>query len=213
MPSLGGLQMTDAVYVSPTSIRVTFSTTYDDQLYQLYAGRKLIGSTGDLSERAITAQLQPSLYPQHLCIVAVDPANRFTDYGDLLPKRPYNRVRIRFTTSASPSDMKFLDVLGADEPGGDPETLIERVPFDVDRQYEVLTPPLPGTGNWPFQVKGRDDKPSGDTDSPGNVGPALDLDEDVLAYPPDVVMAGPNSPRFTVTIESGVATAFFTPQF
>ena len=209
MPFLGGLRMLDAAYTSPTAIRVTFSTTYTDQLYQLYAGRLLIGSTGDLSERAITGQLVPSLYPQHLTIVAVDPAERFTDYGDDLPKRPYNRVRLRFTTSGSPSDIEFLDVVGATVPDGavDPDNLIERVLFDIDRQYEVLTPALPGTGNWAFEVFARDDKPAD-----GNAGASLALDTDVLAYPPDVELAGDGT-RFSVVIEAGELVASFTPQF
>ena len=209
MPSLGGLRMLDAVYTSPTAIRVTFETTYDDQLYQLYAGRMLIGSTGDLDERAITGQLVPSFYPQHLTIVAVDPAERFTDYGDDLPKRPYNRVRLRFTTSGSPSDIKFLDIEAAEEPDGAVVSgnRIGRLLFDTDRQYEFLTDPLPGTGNWAFEVFARDDKPAD-----GNAGASLALDTDVLAYPPDVELAGDGT-RFSVAIEAGELVASFTPQF
>lgn len=209
MPSLGGLRMLDAFYTSPLAIRVTFETTYDDQLYQLYAGRLLIGATGDLAERAITGQLVPSLYPQHLCIVAVDPEDRLIPLGDDLPKRPYNRVRIRFTTSASATDIKFLDVVGSTEPDGavDPDNLIERVIFDIDREYEVLTPPLPGTGNWDFEIFARDDKPAD-----GNTGASLALSEDVLAYPPDVELQ-PDGSRLTVSVDTGVATIGFTPQF
>mgnify|MGYP007083424885 CR=1 FL=1 len=210
MPFLGGLRILSIVYPSPLAVQVTFATTYTDKLYQLYAGRKRIGATGDLAERAIVAQLQSSFYPQHIAIVAVDPADRLLDLGDELPKRPYNRVRIRFTTDSSPSDMEFLDVTGADEPGGEvnPDNLIERVPFDIDRQYEILTPPLSGSGVWPFKVAGRDNKPVG-----GNAGPALDLEATVLAYPPDVAMTSADGPRFSVAIDAGVATATFTPQF
>lgn len=210
MPSLGGLRILTAAYNGDTSIRVTFETTYADQLYQLYAGRLLIGATGDLSERSIVGQLVPSLYPQHLAIVAVDPAQRLTDYGDDLPKRPYNRVRIRFTTSGSASDIKFLDVVGSEVPNGVvvADNLIERVLFDTDRQYEVLTPPLPGTGNWDFEVFSRDDKPSD-----GNTGAALALTADVLAYPPDVALSEATGARLTVSVAAGVATIGFTPQF
>lgn len=209
MAFLGGLRILDATYLSPLALQVTFESVYTDKLYQLYAGRLRIGATGDLSERAVVGQLQPSLYPQHITIVAVDPADRLTDLGDDLPKRPYNRVRLRFTTSGSASDTKFFDVTGSTEPGGavDSGNLIDRIPFDIDRQYEVLTPPLPGSGEWDFEVFGRDDKPAD-----GNAGTALALSADVLAYPPDVAL-GDDGTRFRVEVSGGLATVTFTPQF
>lgn len=209
MAFLGGLRILDATYLSPLALQVTFESVYTDKLYQLYAGRLRIGATGDLSERAVVGQLQPSLYPQHITIVAVDPADRLTDLGDDLPKRPYNRVRLRFTTSGSASDTKFFDVTGSTEPGGavDDANLIDRIPFDIDRQYEVLTPPLPGSGEWDFEVFGRDDKPAN-----GNAGTALALSAAVLAYPPDVAL-GDDGTRFNVEVSGGLATVTFTPQF
>lgn len=209
-PFAGGLAIMSIVWVSPTAIRCVFTTTYGTTyLYQLYAGRIRIGSTFDGSERAVVGQLQPSLYPQEITLLAVDPAERLTDYGAELPLRPYNRVRLRFNTVGFASDTKYIDVTGSMEPGGavDDSNLINRVLYDVDRTYEVITPALSGTGNWDFEIFGRDDKPA-----EGNAGTALAVSADVLAIPPDVVLNSDGT-RLSVSVDSGVATITFTPQF
>lgn len=209
-PFAGGLAITSLSWLSPTAIRCTFTTTYGTTyLYQLYAGRIRIGSTFDGAERAIIGQLQPSLYPQEITLLAVAAAERLTDYGPELPLRPYNRVRIRFNTAGFPSDTKFIDITGSTEPGGavDDSNLIQRILYDVDRTYEVITPALSGTGNWDFEIFGRDDKPAD-----GNAGTALEVTADVLAIPPDVGL-GSDGTRLTVTVDGGVATVAFTAQF
>ena len=210
MAHLGGLAITRAEWLGTTALRVEFSTVDTGQLFQLYAGRKRIGVTSDVSERAVIGQLQPSLYPQHLTLVAVDPADKETDYGDELPKRPYNCVRLTFTISGWPSDAAFVDVVGSTEPGGavDQDNLLVRQPYDTDRVYTATTPALPGSGDWDFEVTGRDNRPSG-----GNEGPALELSANILAHPPDVALNESDGSRLSVSVAGGVATIGFTPQF
>lgn len=202
MALLGGFKITKAQWVSPTAIRVSFSTSYGTaHQYQLYAGRELIGATLSTSERSVTGQLKPSAWPQHLTIVAVDPAERLTDYGATLPPRPFNRVKLTFSTSSWPADAEFIEVTGGTEPGGsvDPNNLLARVLYDTDREYEITTPPLAGSGVWNFSVAGRDNRPGG-----GNLGTAATAQATVTAHPPDVALVGGN--RFSVAIEAGVAT-------
>lgn len=210
MAFLGGFTIDSVYWVGTTAIRVGFSTTYGTAyLYQLYAGRTRIGVTADPDERFVIGQMQPSLYPQHLTLVAVDPTDRFTDYGDDLPRRPFNRVRLRFSTSSWPADAKCLEVVGATEPGGavDQANVLTRILFDVDREYEYVTPALSGSGTWDFAVSGIDSRPGG-----GNEGSALSLSADVLAHPPDVTPQSDGS-RITFAVTAGAATIGFTPSF
>lgn len=210
MAYLGGFNLTSLSWAGTTAIRAAFTTTYGTSyLYQLYAGRKRIGVTADASDRVVLGQLQPSLYPQHLMLVAVDPADRFTDFGSQLPKRPFNTVRLRFSTSSWPADAKYIDITAGTVPGGavDSDNLLTRILFDVDRQYEYVTPALSGSGTWNFEVFGRDSRRS-----EGNAGTALALSADVLAHPPDVALSSSGS-RLTFSVAAGVATVGFTPQF
>ena len=201
-PYLGGFRITKTQWVGATAIRVDFESTYGSTYaYQLYVGRTRVGATPDQLSRSIVGQLQPSEWPQVLQIVAVDPLERFTDYGALLPKRPYNRVRLRFSTTAWPADSRYVEVIGGTEPEGAPDeaNLIDRQLFDTDREYLVTTPPLSGSGEWNFEARGRDGRPGG-----GNVGDPLSLSAEVLACPPDVALV--DGRRLSVAVEDGDAT-------
>lgn len=196
---LGGCRIVGAAWLGPATLRVRFVTTYSDRLYQLYAGRRLVGATAAADERAIVGPLVPSAWPEHLTLVAVEPADRLTDYGPTLPPRPYNRVRLRVAASGWPADSKYLEVTGGTEPGGavDPDNLIDRVLYDTDRTYAIDTDPLAGSGQWSFAVAG--------ADKLGNAGSALAVAASVVAYPPDVAMAADGS-RLTVSAAGGVLT-------
>lgn len=200
-PCLGGLRLTGATWLSPSTLRVRFTSTHGDAAcYQLYAGRTRIGDCA-AAGRAITASLAPSDWPEHLTLLAVDPAQRQTDYGSLLPLRPYNRARLAVTTVGW-TDAEFVDVLSGDAPGEavNNANRIERILFDENRTYRILTPPLPGTGTWNLAAVGRDTRPNG-----GNLGTPIALAVDVLAHPPDLI---PDSAgrRFALAIDEGVAT-------
>lgn len=205
-PYLGGTRITGAEWLSAAALAVRFTSTYGSTyLYQLYAGRSLAGTTASPTARQVVGQIAPSQWPQHLTLLAVEPSQRLTDYGALLPRRPYNKARLRFQTSGWPSDARSIDVLAGTTPGGavDADNRIARVPFDTNRQYAILTPPMPGSGQWNFEVIGRDD-----TLPEGNAGTALALSAQLLAHPPDVALASDGS-RFGVSIENQQATVTF----
>jgi hypothetical protein len=202
-PYMGGFQITSVGWLSAGAIAVRFSTSYgSDYCYQLYAGRTLIGTTKSGGARDVVGQLEPSTWPQHLTVLAVSPSNKWTDYGASLPLRPYNRVRLRFKTASWPADSRMIEVSAGTVVGGavDTDNVVARIPFDTDGDFEIFSPPMPGTGQWNFQIAGRDNRPND-----GNRGTALAVSANVLAHPPDVVLQDDDS-RFSVVVAGGEAT-------
>lgn len=205
-PYLGGFKIKAVGWVGPQAIIVVFSSTYGNSyLYQLYAGRTLIGVTRGPADRSLVANLGPSVWPQHLTLLAVEPANRLTDYGSFLPKRPYNKVKFRFSTSSWPSDTKLIELAAGTTPGGavDAANVLERIFYTSDGTFTIYSPPMPGSGTWNFEIAGRDNRPPD-----GNRGTALATSASVIAHPPDVVLQDDNT-RFSVSIASGTATVTF----
>ena len=77
---LGGMRILFIGWQGPSTIRVDFTSTYGvDYLYQLYAGRRLIGGTTTTGERFITAPLVPSDWPQWLQLVQLNHSQRYND--------------------------------------------------------------------------------------------------------------------------------------
>lgn len=206
-PYMGGFKITRVAWLGSQSISVVFTSTYGSSyVYQLYAGRTLIGVTSSATDRTVVGDLEPSLWPQHLTLLAVSPANRLVDYGLSLPLRPYNRVRFSFSTSSWPSDSKCIELSAGTAVGGavDVSNVVERIFFDTDRDFEILSPPMPGSGQWNFEIAGRDNRPPS-----GNRGTALAVNANVLAHPPDVVPNDDNT-RLAVSVAGGEATVTFT---
>lgn len=205
-PYMGGFSIDSIGWLSAQAIAVRITSTYGTSYcYQLYAGRTLIGVTKSASGRVIVGQLEPSDWPQHLTVLAVDPANKLTDYGQYLPPRPYNRVRFTFSTASWPADARMIELSTGTAVGGavDTANILERIPFSSDGIFEIYSPPMPGSGQWNFEVAGRDNRPN-----EGNRGTALAVSKTVLAHPPDVVLQEDGT-RFTVAIAAGEATITF----
>lgn len=206
-PYLGGLSITGGQWVGATSISVSFSTTWGTSyLYQLYAGRTLIGATSSRRQRKIVGQLVPTEWPQYLQVLAVAPADRDTDFGGSLPPRPYNRAKVHFTATAWPADSKTIEIRAGNSPGGavDPENVVARAVFNGNRAYELTTEPLEGSGAWSLEVVGRDGRLSG-----GNEGDALAVSVDVIATPPDVSLDPSTLRRFSAVCSGGVVSISF----
>lgn len=205
-PYLGGHRITQAEWVSPTALLVRFSSSWGTAYqYQLYAGRSLIGRTRATSDRQVIGQLQPTDWPQFLQVVAVEPSQRDTDYGSVLPEsRPYNKAKLSITTVGW-TDARLLQVAAGTEVEGavDWDNVIARELFDTNRAYEIITPPMPGTGEWNFGIRGVDDKALD-----GNAGTALELAATLASQPPDVVFQD-DLTRFTVDISSQTLTVGF----
>jgi hypothetical protein len=58
-PYFGGFQEIGSGKSGPNSVYVDIDTSYTDRLYQLYAGRTLIGCTVNTAQTRVTGQLQP----------------------------------------------------------------------------------------------------------------------------------------------------------
>lgn len=208
-PYLGGLEITHAAMIGPGLVRVEFASTYSsDYHYQLYCGRSLVGVTQSPAERAVSGGIIPSLYPEHITVLAVDPASRLTDYGSDLPDRPYNRVKLTVDTTGFPADTKLLEVTGSTEPGGavDTSNILATLPFDAAGVKSVITDPLSGSGTWSFEVAGRDN-----TAPDGNRGDPLELTAEILAYPPDLALQA-DGYRFSVESDGTDLTISFAAQ-
>lgn len=201
-PYLGGLRITAAAWLGPATLRVAYASEWAGLCHQLYAGRRLVGVSASTTARAIAAPFAAGAAPEHLAIAAVAPADRLVDFGPRLPRRPYARVRLAFEASGFPADAKFLDVTAGTAAGGavDPANLIARELYDADGAYEVLTEPMPGSGAWNFEVRGRDGRPPD-----GNLGDPLALSAAVLVYPPDVALR-PDGTRLDAAAAAGTLT-------
>jgi|GEM_PF-5900016 len=194
-PFLGGFKILGMAWLSSHALSVRFTTSYGSTYhYQLYAGRSLRGVTSSPLQRRVVGQVFPSKYPQEITLLAVDAAARLTDYGSLLPPRPYNKVKLGWDSLSWPNDAKFIDIVGGTIPGGAvvAGNLLGRIPFDISRTYSFTTKPLSGSGLWNFEVQGKDDKLDD-----GNAGTALAMNETVIAHPPDVPLNS-SGKRFSI---------------
>ena len=203
---MGGFTITAAHWLSSEELQVRFTSTYGStRYYQLYAGRSLVGVTMSREARSVIGTFKPSLWPQHITLLAVDSVDRLKDFGPGLPLRPYNKVKLRASAASYPADSEFLDVHAGTVPGGavDANNRIQRVKYDIDREYELFTDPLPGSGTWNFEIAGRDDRPPD-----GNLGTALAISQEIIAHPPDMPLDD-NGNRFSLSIASGTATFAF----
>lgn len=204
-PYLGGIEITAARAIGPDSFVVEFTSSYgSDYQYQVYVGRTLAGTTDNPSERSIVAQFEPSgspEWPEHVTLLAVDLGERDTDYGADLPPRPYNRVELTFDTTGIDADTKLIEVCSGAGPGdaADPANVVGSMLWDFEGEKEFITPQLAGSGEWEFEVAGRDG-----TFPDGNRGTALTITADVLAHPPDLLLV--DDERFTYEIAAGVLT-------
>lgn len=198
-PYLGGHRITGITPLSARTYRIAFASAWGTlYCYQLYSGRSLVGVSAVPAARYLVARIEPSDWPEPLQLLAVTPGNRATDYGAGLPPRPYNRVLIEFDAAAWPSDSKLIEVASGTTPGGavDPNNVVAKVTYDVDRRYSVLTPSRPGNGTWNLRLTGRDDL--------GNAGTSVDDSQHILTHPPDVDQV--NGERLDVAINAGSVT-------
>ena len=202
MPHLGNCQITDARWIGPFDLRVAFSSQHSTKLHQLYVGRSLAAVTQSPGSGEMVALVQPSLYPQQLTLLAVDPADKTTDFGADLPPRAFNRVKVGFSTAGWPSDAKLIVLTAGLTPGAavDPTNELLRIEHDTPRTYSVLTPPLSGTGDWQMELAGED--------AIGNVGTAEGFEQHVYAHPPDVSFQDDGT-RFTAEAVGGVLNVQF----
>lgn len=204
MPFLGGFRILRAGLAGANAVYLEFATDSTDELYQLYAGRTLIGCTARPSERRVVGQLFPSDVPYPLSIMRVTQLERLTDFGALLPPFPWNRFRLAWSVAAASADTHHFDVTAspaAGEPASD--TPIAAVPFRGNGSYEFTVPPISASGAWAYVITPRDDaKPL------GNAGTPLSVTITALVPPPDVTPDSAGN-RFDLTVDEGNLVASF----
>lgn len=202
---LGGMRIVEMYWSSQFALNVRFETTYSNKLYQLYYGRELVGSTTTVDERLIIGSIVTDINPDHLQLVAVDTANRLTDYGSTLPDRPYNRLRVDIDTDGWPADTRVVQLASGINPGDavSNTNVIASSVYDTDRVYRLTSNHFRASGTWSLAAFGRDNKLPD-----GNIGDKAEFTVDIIAYPADVVNRSDGT-RFDIVVEEGVATATF----
>lgn len=204
LAALGGIQIARLDATTADEILVQFRSVHAGWFHQLYLGRTLVDRTWLPEQRTLVGKLSGADWPEPMQVLAVHPDVADQDFGEKLPPRPYNRVRLAWRASGFPTDTAFFDVTAGNEPLAetDPNNRLNRILYNGDVGYEYLTDPLAGSGYWNFEVTARDDRP-GPTD--GNAGTAVCARERVLAFPPDVEPQSETS-RFGLSLSGGIAT-------
>lgn len=204
---VGGHRITKVGWLSPTAVYVDFVSEYTTNwLWQLYANRKLIGRTVSGTVRRIVGQLSESHIPAPLTLVRVDPGNVLTDYGSLLPKVAWSRFNVSFEAETDPDlDTDRFEITGSLTAGGavNADNLLVTEPFIGTGTYQVMLPPLTGSGVWSYAITPRDDALP-----VGNAGTATEFEIDAVVMPRDLVMDSSGN-RFSLSAASGVVTASF----
>ncbi len=202
---LGGLQITSMRWGGMHSLGVNFLSVYTDRYVQIYSGRKLVGVTSSLSATRVVGQVDPSRCPPPITLLAVLVADRLTDFGPQLPRRPWNTFRLDWSAVDYPDDSKWFDVTGS-EAAGEPasaDNLLAQVEFVGDADYSFELPPLESGGAWEYTITPRDDAlPLGNPGTPDSVS------IDARVYPPDVTLRS-DGKRFLASVEDGVLTVAF----
>lgn len=204
-PALGGFSITSAVWISQGALRIDYESNYTGVLYQVYAGRTLVGVSDTAASTFVVAAVFASHWPQWITLLAVEPDDRLTDYGPQLPLRAYNRARLLWDTSGWNDDARYSEIAASPAPDDpvDETNVISLEEFDTDGSHTFLTDPLPGSGVWSFEIAGRDKRPPD-----GNRGDELELSTPLLSTPPDCLLHGDGT-RLTASVAAGVLTLGF----
>lgn len=204
---LGGQTIVAAGWVGPRAVYVDFVSEYTSGWHwQLYAGRTLIGVTAASTSRQVVGQLVVDDAPAPLTLVRVDAANRTTNYGDLIPRQPWNRYALAWTASSYPADADHFQITGSPAAGEavSDDNVIARVPFRGDGDYRFALPPLATAGEWDFRITPRDNAlPSGNAGTPTDVSITAEI-------PPADLPLDDGGNRFTLAVEAGDLVAAFS---
>ena len=207
-PYLGGFHLLGVEWIGRNAIELAFQASeYTDKLFQLYAGRQLIGSTDRVTDRTVSGAVPPGTRATPLSLIVVEPANKNTDYGHLLPWKPYNLYCLSWQNPATIGDLSHFDVVLSVAAGEayDATNVVARVPYNSQTStYTLQLPSLSDSGDWVVAVIPRDDALPA-----GNAGTASQVTISAVVYPLDLAMDA-NGQRFAVSVSGGALTASFT---
>jgi hypothetical protein len=196
---LGGFRIAKMGLVGPQSVYCDIISAFTEGwVYQLYANRKLIGATREPNGRRIVGQLVGSISPAPLTVVRVENSQFDTDYGQSLPRAPWNRYALYWTVSGSVGVHHF-DIVRGVGPGDpvDDTNVLARVAFAGDGDYSFEPDALPA-GDWNFGIVPRSDSlPS------GIAGTSLTSLVTVVLPPDDVAPDPATGRRFSVASVAG----------
>jgi hypothetical protein len=198
---LGGFRITKVGWLGTQSVYCDFVSEFTSGwVFQLYANRKLIGSTREPRTRRVVGQLYANNSPSPLTMLRVPPDQFDTDYGQQIPRQPWNRFALNWSTSGS-SGIDHFDIVSGVNPGDpiDLENVLAKVPFTVDGDYSFEPDPVIA-GTWNYGVVPRDASlPAGTAGTP--------LTSSVtVVLPPDDVTPAADGNRFSVAAVTGTVT-------
>lgn len=203
---LGGHTITKAGWAGPRAVYVEFVSQYTSGwVWQLYAGRKRIGSTLVPADRRVVGQLIVDDAPAPLTVVRVDIANRLTDYGPQLPEMPWHRFLLQWSAASYPADTDRFIITASSAPGeaADANNVLAEPQFIGDGDYQLVLPPLPQSGAWTYRITPVDNAlPDGNTGTPEDVTVTAEVP------PADLAMQSDGN-RFTAAVSGGVLTVSF----
>lgn len=208
-PHLGGSMITKTEWLGPNALQVTFRAEgYSTHHFQCYVGKRLAAFTSSPSARSLVVDVPYSKRATPLTMMAVEPAQRGTDYSSHLEWKPWNFYCINWNApDPLPADIDRYEVVMSTVAGGayDTSNVIGVVPHETGRTaYSFSLPAIESTGDWQVAVIPRDNtKPS------GNAGTAQSSTIAAVVYPLDLALDSEGR-RFTVTVSGGTATALFT---
>lgn len=206
MPAqMGGLQLTAMQWTGPHTLEVKFVTNLVDRFFQLYAGRRLVGVTESMTARRVRGQVMPTRISAPMTVLAVTPPDRLTDFGPLLPPRPWNRYLLDWNAEDFPADSRFFDLTSS--PAADQEIddsrVLARIEYVGDVSYSFDLPELTSGGLWKYRLTPRDNAlPL------GNAGTVATVEIAALVYPVDLLRNAAGE-RFTAEVEAGVVNLSF----
>jgi hypothetical protein len=198
---LGGFSVIGVGWLGPQAVYCDFESPYaDGWLWQLYANRTLIGSTRLPSERRVVGQLMPSISPTPLTLVRIAVGDINSDYSNQIPRQPWNRFTLHWTSSGS-FNVHHFAVLRSVTSGGAATQLVANVPFDGDGAYSFTCEPVDGSGTWAYAIVPQD--------AAGSSGTPISTTVVVSLPPADVAIADSGN-RFTLSAVAGTLTAGFS---
>lgn len=216
MPLLGGFRITGVGWAGRNAIYVDFVTPHTGQFFQLYVNRRLAGVTASIHERRVDAQVWDAhLSAAPINLMRVDPAERFTDFGHVLEREPWNRYALQFTIpDGYDGDTHHFQILGASQPNTVPTEEIAQVPYVGPRTYTVDLPAIPTRPlpqpvdpnessrwqNWLYKVI-----PCDDAQPAGNRSHPTEITIPALIIPADLVLR-PDGNRFGVALSANQLT-------
>jgi hypothetical protein len=202
----GGLTAYRTGWLGPRAVYVDFLSEYaTGWVYQLYAGRRLIGATAAPRERRVSGQLLVDDAPCPLTLLRVRPGLRGHDFGHLLPPLPWHRYRLTWTAADYPPDATAFEITANRSAGApvDPSHVLALVPYSGEQPYDFDLPPLASAGLWVVRITPRDD-----AEPNGNPGPAVEVQ--VQAHlPPADVRPRDDRERFSLRVAAGILIAEF----